>query len=68
VRISKVSGSPAQKDSSLFCKLVQHLVKSIKNRRKSPNRKPNFVVLSVTGTTTLSKYVYTFEIYFLLEK
>jgi hypothetical protein len=60
VKISKVSGSPAQEDSSLFCELVQHLVKSIKNRRKSKNSKLNFVVLRVTRTTTLSKYVYTF--------
>jgi hypothetical protein len=51
----KSLGSPAQEDSSLFCELVQHLVKSIKNRRKSKNSKPNFAVLSVTRTTTLSK-------------
>jgi hypothetical protein len=68
VKILKVLGSPAQKDSSLFCKLVQHLVKSIKIVEKSKNSNPNFAVLSVTRTTTLSKYVYTFEVYFLLKK
>jgi hypothetical protein len=62
VKILKVSRSPAQKDSSLFCKLIQHLVKSIKIVEKSKNSKHNFAVLSVTRTSTLSKYVYTFEV------
>jgi hypothetical protein len=61
VKISKVLGSPMQEDSSLFYELVQRLVKLIKNRRKSKNSKPNFAELSVTRTTTLSKWVYTFE-------
>jgi hypothetical protein len=51
-----------------FCEFQQHFVKSIKNRRKSKNCKLNFVVLSVTRTTTFSKVVYTFELQFLLEK
>jgi hypothetical protein len=34
VKISKVLGFVVQNDSSLFCELVQHLVKLIKNRRK----------------------------------
>jgi hypothetical protein len=34
VKILKVLGFAVQKDSSLFCELVQHLVKSIKNHRK----------------------------------
>jgi hypothetical protein len=34
VKDLKVLGSFAQKDCSLFCGLVQQLVKSIKNRRK----------------------------------
>jgi hypothetical protein len=34
VKISKVLGFAVQEDSSLFCELVQHLVKLIKNRRK----------------------------------
>jgi hypothetical protein len=33
VKDSKVLGFAVQKDSSLFCELVQHLVKLIKNRR-----------------------------------
>jgi hypothetical protein len=45
VKISKVLGSPVQEDSSLFCELVQHLVKSIKIVEKSKNSKPNFDVL-----------------------
>jgi hypothetical protein len=44
----------------------------LKNRfkivEKSKNSKLNFAVLSVTRTTTFSKYVYTFELQFLLEK
>jgi hypothetical protein len=32
VKILKVLGFAVQKDSSLLCELVQHLVKSIKNR------------------------------------
>jgi hypothetical protein len=34
VKILKILGFAVQKDCSLFCELVQHLVKSIKNRRK----------------------------------
>jgi hypothetical protein len=34
VKDSKVLGFAVQKDSSLFCELIQHLVKLIKNRRK----------------------------------
>jgi hypothetical protein len=34
VKVLKVLGSAAQKDSSLFCVWVQRLIKSIKNRRK----------------------------------
>jgi hypothetical protein len=41
---------------------------SYKITEKSKNFKPDFVVLSVTRTTNLSKDVYTFEIQFLLEK
>jgi hypothetical protein len=61
VKISKVLGFAVQKDSSLFCELVQHLVKLIKIIEKSKISKPNFAELSVTRTTTLSKCVYTFE-------
>jgi hypothetical protein len=61
VKISKVLGSAVQEDSSLFCELVQRLIKLIKNSRKSKNSKPNFAELSVTRTITLSKWVYTFE-------
>jgi hypothetical protein len=52
----------------MFCDLVQQLVKSSKIVEKSKNSKLNFSVLSVTRTTTFSKYVYTFELWFLLEK
>jgi hypothetical protein len=55
VKILKVLGFAVQKDCSLFCELVQHLVKSIKNRKKSKNNTPNFAVLSITRTTTFSK-------------
>jgi hypothetical protein len=68
VKDLKVLGSFVHKDCSLFCGLVQQLVKSITNRRKSKNRKHNFVVLSVRRDTTVSKDVYTFELQFLLEK
>jgi hypothetical protein len=40
----------------------------VKIVEKSKNSKLSFVVLSVTRTTTFSKYVYTFELWFLLEK
>jgi hypothetical protein len=42
--------------------------KSYKITEKSKNYKPNFFVLCVTRTTTFSKHVYTFELWFLLEK
>jgi hypothetical protein len=42
--------------------------KSYKITEKSKNSQPNFVVLSVTRTTTFSQDVYTFELQFLLEK
>jgi hypothetical protein len=45
-----------------------NLVKSITNHRKIQKLQSNFVVLSVTITTTFSKEVYTFELQFLLEK
>jgi hypothetical protein len=41
---------------------------NIKSQKNPKNSKPNFVVLSVTRNTTFSKYVYTFELQFLLEK
>jgi L-lysine 2,3-aminomutase len=44
------------------------LVKFIIHRRKSKNIKPNFLVLSVTRTTTFSKDVYTFKLQFWIEK
>jgi hypothetical protein len=62
VKISKVLGFEVQEDSSLFCELVQHVVKLIKTIEKSKNSKPDFSELSVTRTTTLPKCVYTFEI------
>jgi hypothetical protein len=68
VKDLKVLGTFVHKDCSLFCGLVQQLVKSIKNRKKSKNSKLNFAVLSITRTTTFFKYVYTFELQFLLEK
>jgi hypothetical protein len=61
VKDLKVLGSFVHKDCSLFCGLVQQLVKSIKNHRKIQKQQLNFFVLSVTRTTTFSKYVYTFE-------
>jgi hypothetical protein len=68
VKVLKVLGGLVLKDSSQFCGLDQWLVNSISIRRKCKNSKPKFVVLSVTRTTTFSKYVYTFELQFLLEK
>jgi hypothetical protein len=68
VKDLKVLGSSVHKDCSRFCGLVQQLVKLIKIVEKSKKSKPNFSVLSVTRTTTFFKYVYTFELQFVLEK
>jgi hypothetical protein len=68
VKSLKFLGAQMHKDSILLCVLWLKLIKSIKNFKKSKNRKLNFAVLSVTRTTTFSKCVYTFELQFLLEK
>jgi hypothetical protein len=57
----KLLGSYAQKDSFPFAMYWLKLVKSIKIVEESKNSKPNFDVLSVTRTTTFSRYVYTAE-------
>jgi hypothetical protein len=55
-------------DSTPFVCFSCKFEKSYKITEKSKNCKPNFIVLCVTRNTTFSKHVYTFELYFLLEK
>jgi hypothetical protein len=57
-----------QNDSPSFVCFSCDFEKSYKITEKSNNSKLNFVVLSVTRTTTFSKHVYTFELQFFLEK
>jgi hypothetical protein len=62
MKVLKLLGSYAQKDSFPFAMFWLKLVNSISICRKIQNSKPNFVVLSVARTITLPKNIYTFEL------
>jgi hypothetical protein len=64
----KPPGGFQQIDSYPFVLFSWHLQNAYKIIQKSKNSKPNFAVPSVTRPTTFSRYVYTFELQFLLEK
>jgi hypothetical protein len=68
VKDLKPLGGPSVKRFYTLFMYWVNLVKSIKSCKKSKNSKLSFVVLSITRTTTFSKYVYTFELQVFLEK
>jgi hypothetical protein len=68
VRVQNFPGGLVEVDSSSLFPLVQDLKIPYQFVEKSEYWKPNFVVLCVTRTTTSSKHVYTFDLWFLLEK
>jgi hypothetical protein len=68
VRLRKFQGFLRKMILTPCCVSAVTLKNHIKSQKNPKKCKLNFVVLSVARTTTLSRYVCTFERQFLLEK